>query len=127
MARTQSPPLLLKCGVYLLKCNDCPAVYIGECRRSFKVRISDHINAFFDNKPARSAFVKHLIEEDHIPKAVEILHVEGKNQKRTALESIEIAEHMVHHQYNVVNRTNVNDLLIRNVFTRSPLYGQTNL
>ena len=80
------------------------------------------MHAFFDNKPARSAFAKHLIDEDHTPKAVEILYVEGKNQKRIALESIEITKHSVHHQYSVVNRTNVNDLLLRKMFLLARLY-----
>ena len=32
---------LARSGVYLLSCGDCPAVYIGEIRRSFATRFCD--------------------------------------------------------------------------------------
>ena len=102
-------------------------MYIGECKRSFKVRLLDHINAYFNNDPVKSAFAKHLIEAEHSPQAAEILHLEKNNKKRLALESIEIVKHGVHHEFEVVNRTNYIEPFINNVFSRSNLYIQTDL
>jgi len=36
------PPTPSKSGVYLLRCQDCPAVYIGECARVLGFQNSYH-------------------------------------------------------------------------------------
>ena len=34
-------PIHPKSGVYLLKCRDCPSLYVGECGRAFYTRLTD--------------------------------------------------------------------------------------
>lgn len=117
-------PPLSKSGVYLLRCRDCPAIYIGECGRAFRVRISDHVDAFLNNNnPLKSAFAKHLLDENHIGGEEEILHIENNYRKRLALESIETTKYQQHHERTVLNRSTHNDNLITEVFARSPHYS----
>ena len=52
-------PRSKRSGVYVLPCNDCDAVYVGETSRQFQVRLHEHL----DSRPHDSAFGKHLIEE----------------------------------------------------------------
>ena len=80
---TTSP--LSKCGVYLLGCRDCPAIHIGECKRAFRFRIDDHVDAFFDNEPTKSPFAKHLLTHSHSADEERLLHYESKYKKRLAL------------------------------------------
>ena len=96
-------PPLSKWGVYLLRCKDCPAVYVGECERRFRVRIDDHAKAFFNNDPTRSALAKYLLEEDHSPADEEILHLETKFSRRICLENIEIRRFPLHPATFVLN------------------------
>ena len=44
--KDSTPSSLLKSGVYLFRCRDCLAAYIGETGCSFHTRIDDHIDAF---------------------------------------------------------------------------------
>ena len=37
-----SIPHLSRSSVYLLRCRNCPASYVGETRRAFRTRIDDH-------------------------------------------------------------------------------------
>ncbi|OXA48236.1 uncharacterized protein LOC110855495 [Folsomia candida] len=54
-----------QCGVYSIKCNDCPAKYIGETERDFKTRISEHENAIRNEATTISPVAKHMIEQNH--------------------------------------------------------------
>ena len=47
--------------VYSFKCNNCPAIYIGEMKRSLKTRINEHRN----NKNSESVIFKHQAEFNH--------------------------------------------------------------
>ena len=121
-----TPPPLSKCGVYLLRCRDCSAVYVGEDERGFRTRINDLVNAYFNADTTRSAFAKHLIEENHSPDEEKLLHFEPKYKRRLCLESIEIFKHSLNHQYHVLNRLTYIDPLVKKVYSVSPAYEQRN-
>ena len=64
----------------------------------------DHVNAYETRNYTKSAFARHLLQEDHTGDEEKILHIERNNPKRLVLENIEIVEHQLHHGYNVLNR-----------------------
>jgi len=121
------PPPLSKSGVYLLQCRDCPSVYVGECRRAFRTRIEDHVHTYETRNHTKSAFARHLLQEEHTGDEEKILHFERNNTKRLVVENIEIVKHQVHHGYNVLNRTTYYDPLVKKVFRSSPHYVETEL
>lgn len=49
-------------GVYKASCGDCNKFYIGQTRRAFKVRWSEHLKY-----PEKSNFCSHLLLENHNP------------------------------------------------------------
>jgi len=79
----------LKSGVYMLPCDNCDAVYIGETGRPFTTRLHEHL----DSKASSSAFSKHLLEQRHSYKqgSAALLHMEEYRPTRLALESLESA------------------------------------
>ena len=89
-------PDMFKSGVYKLNCNTCHAAYIGETGRSFKKRISEHIdkNGTDSNaKPKRSNFGTHLREQNHTfdeNTNIQFLHFLGKGHQLELLEHYEI-------------------------------------
>ena len=124
MART-SPSPLSKSGVYLLRYRDCDCVYIRECKRAFHTQIKEYTSAHDTNQSHRSAFARHLLEENHREGDEEILHVERNRRRRLALESIKIVKHETRHRYKVLNRTTVSEPLIFKVFAFSLHYKET--
>ena len=84
--------------MYMLECNDCEAIYIGQTGRSFKIRYSEHMRSLrqlqvsitpFDST---SSFADHLINGNHSPSSnnPQPLHFAPKGPKLDILESIEI-------------------------------------
>lgn len=114
-----STPSLSKSGVYLLRCRDCQAAYVGETGRSFRTRIKEHISAYLNNNYTKSAFAKHLLEENHQPDGPILLHFEDRFRPRLALETIEITKLMADQKFHVLNRGFVNDELISSIFNTS--------
>jgi hypothetical protein len=53
-----------KCGVYQLKCNECPLRYIGQTGRTFKDRYKEHIQAIRTNKHT-SKYAQHILDTGH--------------------------------------------------------------
>ena len=53
-----------KTGVYKLNCNDCNSFYIGQTRRSFLSRYSEHLKALSNNN-IHSAFATHIHTKNH--------------------------------------------------------------
>ena len=67
--------------MYLLRCRDCPAVYVGKTGWTFSgVRINDHAVSFENNNPMKSASARHLLDEAHLTGDEVILHAEGNFQ-----------------------------------------------
>ena len=56
----------------------------------FRTRINDHVSAHTNNNPAKSAFTRHLLDDDHLGGEEVILHVEDSFCCTIALEAIEI-------------------------------------
>lgn len=82
-----------KSGVYKLKCNDCPKIYIGQTGRNFDKRINEHHSSFLKKKKD-SNYSNHLIDEQHAFNFdYDILHCENKSLKLNLLESMEINKH----------------------------------
>lgn len=80
-----------KNGVYLLKCDNCNASYIGETGRKLKTRIQEHIR---DVKT--SNFGKHLSYNKHSFNNwnnAKLLHSQHKGTKLSLLEAYEIEKH----------------------------------
>lgn len=54
-----------KSGIYEIPCQNCPAVYIGQTRRKFKVRLREHKNAVDHERPNESSVAAHTIAQNH--------------------------------------------------------------
>ena len=79
-----------KTGIYKIKCDDCPAFYIGQTSRSFSKRFKEHL----PRKSTKSAYANHLINSMHnysdINKNLEILHFCKKGNFMNTIEEFEI-------------------------------------
>jgi len=51
--------------VYKIPCRDCNATYIGESKRSFKVRSSEHIRAVRNGDTDKNEIADHCWKYDH--------------------------------------------------------------
>ena len=111
------PPPGSRNGVYLLNCENCPAVCIGETGRSFENT----------NLPKLAFHAKYFIDHGHFLGKEEILHFEDKYRRRLALEIIEIGKHTVRDEKEVINRKVQVSNLIKNIFRNSPVYECTEL
>ena len=100
-------------GVYILPCDSCNAVYIGEPGRQFRVRLHEHL----DQKPPSSAFSKHLTGERHAFRlgSEKLLHPEDSLRRRLALETLESVRH-AHAGFNVPNYSPPTEAVIRHLF-----------
>ena len=94
-------PDIYRSGVYRLNCNTCCAAYIGETGRSFKKRISEHVDKIGVNtgaKPKRSNFGAHLRDHKHSFNEntdVQFLHFLGKGHQLELLEHYEINKFLI--------------------------------
>ncbi|XP_055589434.1 uncharacterized protein LOC129758695 [Uranotaenia lowii] len=52
-------------GIYEIPCESCSAVYIGQTRRKFKVRLKEHRNAVDNNRANESSVAAHATEMGH--------------------------------------------------------------
>ncbi|XP_053698740.1 uncharacterized protein LOC128745687 [Sabethes cyaneus] len=52
-------------GIYEIPCQDCPAVYIGQTRRKFKIRLKEHRKAVENERPNDSSVALHSICSKH--------------------------------------------------------------
>lgn len=92
--RSKDPiPKMERSGVYKLKCDKCPATYIGETGRQLNIRVKEHVK----NYCGKSVFGNHLQYSKHSfknPNNIHLLHQENLKHKRLALETIEIIKHI---------------------------------
>ena len=51
--------------VYEIPCKDCPEVYMGETKRTLKVRLSEHRQAVKQGDPKYSGIVVHVQKTNH--------------------------------------------------------------
>ena len=81
-------------------------MYIGESSRKIQERIKEHLDAYLDNTPQKSAFAEHLLENDHNPTNITstLLHIENSFRRRLALEKYEILKHLSDPNVNVLNK-----------------------
>ncbi|XP_055522576.1 uncharacterized protein LOC129716761 [Wyeomyia smithii] len=54
-----------KSGIYKIECQDCAAVYIGQTRRKFKVRLKEHKKAVANKRANESSVASHAISLQH--------------------------------------------------------------
>lgn len=54
-----------KSGIYQIPCSNCPAVYIGQTRRKFKIRLREHRNAVENERANDSSVAAHTSTLDH--------------------------------------------------------------
>jgi len=81
-------PVLSKCGVYKIQCNEYSAVYIGKIGRELKTRLAQHQNS------NRSSFGVHILNSGHDFDSAEVhlLHPMGKGSKLGPLKIRELPE-----------------------------------
>jgi hypothetical protein len=70
-------------GVYGIKCQNCPCIYIGQMGHSFKIRYKEHVQDIKNNK-SRTGFSHHILNTGHaydsIENTMEILNFQEKRQ-----------------------------------------------
>lgn len=93
VTRRKTNEMLMDTGVYKLKCSDCPAFYLGQTGRSFKLRFNEHISEIKRIKP-ESRFALHIKISNHhfesIDNNMEILHRMAKGDNLDRIEELEI-------------------------------------
>lgn len=98
-------PLLDKCGVYKLNCNDCNSIYVGRTFRNFKTRLKEHLRCF-RLQTGFSQFAEHLLDENHTfneNTGFEVLHLANKGGLLNNLESLEILRYIKSNTVNSLN------------------------
>ena len=80
-------------GIYQIPCNDCTAVYIGQTRRKFKVRLKEHKKAVENNRTCESSVAAHTTSQQHTIdwESAELIKTVRKVSLLNAWESIHIA------------------------------------
>ncbi|XP_053692022.1 uncharacterized protein LOC128740504 [Sabethes cyaneus] len=58
-------PLEEQSGIYQIPCQDCPAIYIGQTRRKFKIRLREHRKAVEHSRSCDSSVAAHSEELRH--------------------------------------------------------------
>jgi hypothetical protein len=51
-------------GIYKIKCNNCPLIYVGETGRSMQVRLKEHLYSIQQGNFDSSAVAAHAVFED---------------------------------------------------------------
>ena len=102
-------------GIYKINCCDCDAIYIGQCGRSFKQRIKEHIQSI-EKQNFTTGFSEHCINQKHNFKGeFEILHIVDKGGRMNIFENLEIRK-AVNSKKNIVNeQVDVNDSPLLNL------------
>lgn len=102
-----------KSGVYMLPCNDCASVYIGETGRRLPIRLHEHL----EQPSQASSFRLHLFNHRHsFKQGTEVLlHTEDSLRRRLALESLESARYQ-HNGWNVLNYSHPSKGLIDRLY-----------
>jgi hypothetical protein len=61
-------PELEKSGIYQISCKTqrCGYKYIGQSRRQIQTRFVEHLRAFKNKKPDKSAVAQHMLKKDDI-------------------------------------------------------------
>lgn len=78
-------------GVYSIPCS-CGKVYIGETRRSFGIRLKEHINDITRNRSEKSGLAEHACFSSHYiyMEQAKLVHKEDHYLKIRVKEAIEI-------------------------------------
>jgi hypothetical protein len=80
-------------GVYQLKCQSCPIVYIGQTGRNFKTRFKEHVLDIKNNR-SKTRFSHHILDTGHmhgnIENITEILNLHEKGNYLNTLEKFHI-------------------------------------
>src|SRR5436189_1314918 len=102
-------------GIYKINCCDWDAIYIGQCGRSFKQRIKEHIQSI-EKQNFTTGFSEHCINQKHNFKGeFEILHIVDKGGRMNIFENLEIRK-VVNSKKNIVNeQVDVNLYLLLNL------------
>lgn len=90
-----------KPGIYKASCADCDAVYIGQTRRSLKVRKREHLSYIHNIEAYRSGLAEHIITQQHSisDENFKLIETESNANRLNVLESLHI-----HRNRNNVNR-----------------------
>ena len=86
----QDLPPQKQSGVYRLKCENCPAFYIGQTGREFEVRYKEHLPKIKATSNQKSNFAQHLVLNNHnytnFETNLQVIHVCNKVRYLNALE-----------------------------------------
>jgi hypothetical protein len=80
-----------------LNCVVCDDIYIGQCGRALKSRISEHKKSILNNKTI-TGFSEHCITHNHFLD-VKLLHSENKGRRMDLLEILEIKKAIKNNKY----------------------------
>jgi hypothetical protein len=97
--------LLDNSGVYLLNCNSCPSVYVGQSGRSVKKRVHEHFLSY-KNRDNKSSFGEHLNEHSHNfdpDSGIKLIHKCEKGRRLDRLEALELNRYNVDSSVNILN------------------------
>lgn len=89
-------------GIYKVTCSNenCDAVYIGQTRRSLKLRSAEHASYIKKKQPNMSALADHAITHNHRMDVFKLVERTEKYHRLNALESI----HIYLNKPNIVNK-----------------------
>lgn len=103
----------INCGIYKIKCQKCPQIYIGESERDIKVRLEEHEAHIRNNRTNLSAVAQHMADNPghEIDKAsFELVERETRYFHRKIKESLYIKK--TQHCMNIKDGKKVNSIWI---------------
>lgn len=105
----------IDCGIYKLKCDECPKFYIGQTGRSFKQRFDEHTREVKNtniNTIMKSKYAQHLHQEKHSYTDIDTnLQIIQKMHKGRNMDRRE--------EYEIYKERNNSELLNDKIFTRT--------
>lgn len=104
---------LHKSGIYEFKCDDCEKTYIGQTKRNIKQRYKEHFSHIKYNRPEKSAFAQHILEEGHNTNVNNV----------TLLKDVKNSRHLDAYESYFISKNNTNLLNHENGNINSELFN----
>jgi len=91
------PPQFRNNLIYKISCKNCDATYVGQTKRQFRTRVSEHRNNIKQDQSKRSVITEHIINYNHTFdwENTKILDYEPRFYKRIVSEMIHIKEQKI--------------------------------
>lgn len=82
-----------KAGIYKISCQNCDQVYVGQTKRSLKVRFKEHLAHVKYRRPDKSSVALHMFENGHKVENVVLIKAVNNKSELNSCESLEIYKH----------------------------------